>query len=81
MTIFQWFPIPVASSGYSTLALVLWILHLTYLNSWYILFLYQFCPAQMVPVMFAVKFIMFPIYYVNTPLYRYTGLGNLSQDL
>ena len=71
MTIMMWFPIPVASSGYSTFALILWILHLTYLNSWYIMFLYQFAPPQMIPLLFAAKFIGFPIYYINTPLYRF----------
>jgi hypothetical protein len=77
MTIIMWFPIPVASSAYSTFALILWILHLTYINSWYIMFLYQFAPPQMVPLLYAFDSMGFPIYYLNTPLYRFDKIHTI----
>ena len=75
MTIIMWFPIPVASSAYSTFALILWILHLTFLNPWYITFVSDFAPPQMIPLLFSFKFIGFPIYYLNKPLYRLVRVG------
>ncbi|CBY10448.1 unnamed protein product [Oikopleura dioica] len=80
MTIIMWFPIPVASSGYSTFALILWILHLTFINLWYITFLSNFAPPQMIPLLFSFKFISFPIYYLNTPLYS-TIIAENDEDI